>query len=143
MCEHNLYSWYENASAGKIFVDLIHKFRDIGFVFLDDPDTFENLYGYILECVHNNVPMKDFEVFKCLERFPPVEQSIVPYWEIVEAVNHSGVLKASTRMHFGSTAVGVTPGCLMEIPLDSQGDYVNAVLMQRNFPLMRLKREDI
>lgn len=142
MCEHDLYSWHENASAGYIFTELIHKFRASGFIFWDDPDTFEELYGYILECVHNNVPMDEIEVFNCLERCPPEGQGI-PYRRIIGTFNNSGVLKAATRMHFGGNAVGVTPGCLMEIPLDSQDEYVNAVLLQRDFPLMRLKRKEI
>ena len=143
MCEHNIYSWYENASAGHIFTDLIHKFRDSGFIFWVIPEAFEELYGYILECVHSNTPIDEIEVFNCLERCPPEGQGIGPYREIISNINNSGVLKAATRMHFGSNAVGLTPGCLMEIPLDSQGEYVNAVLWQRDFPLMRLKRENI
>lgn len=143
MCEYSLYSWYENASAGYIFTELIHKFRDSGFIFWDNPDTFEELYGYILECVHDNKPLEEIEVFNCLERCPPEGQGVAPYRRIISTLNNYGVLKAATRMHFGGNAVGVTPGCLMEIPLDSQGDYVNATLLQRDFPLMRMKRGDI
>lgn len=143
MCEHNIYSWYENASAGHIFTELIHKFRDSGFIFWDNPETFEELYGYILECVHSNTPIDEIEVFNYLERCPPEGQGIGPYREIISNINNYGVLKAATRMHFGSSAVGLTPGCLLEIPLDSQGEYVNAALWQRNFPLMRLTREEI
>ena len=140
MCEHDLYSWHENASAGYIFTNLVHKFRDVGFIFWDNPETFEHLYGYILECVHKNNPLEETEVFNCLERCPPEGQGIATYREIIDGINHSGVLKAATRMHFGGNAVGVTPGCLMEIPLNSQGEYVNAVLLQRDFPLMRMNR---
>ena len=143
MCEFNLYAWYENASAGKIFTDLIHKFRDVGFIFWDNPDTFEELYGYILECVHSNNPLDEIDVFNCLERCPPEGQGVAPYRMIIDEINNYSVLKAATKMHFGSTAVGLTPGCLVEIYLGSKDEYVNAVLLQRDFPLMRLKREDI